>query len=643
MQVISTSLPRCTLVVSLLLTFGFSSVAQNRIPAISGKIFDSRGKPVRNAEVCFYRANYFEKDASAKKTFPHGASRCRKTDRNGTYLLFLPDYSPYVMLAKKKGRWISRTVIPSESVDTLTIADTLKATGSLSFYVATEKGKDNASQLALCGTPFLFNSSIGGSFKADNLPEGSYAAVITAKSTGYRTVQCSLRVRSNQTDVFSDTLFIPKERAAFAPVKQVTLTKEPKKPVGPTKPTIIPRQITPMPKPDTTSETSAIATPVKPEPKKVNLPPKVTVPGDTFIGIFDPLTLTGTAEDDQEVVAMEWDIGATGSFIRCDNGSVQLPPHKAPIDRLVCIFRAIDNLGAAITDTTVVRVGLLWARISPPEQLLGTNGYSFLQFKEALWIIGGNRSEVWTSKNGISWTQLTSTAAFGKLFGHQTVVFKDRLWIIGGKTSPKSYSKAIWSSPNGLRWRREATMPFTPRHYHGAAVFGGKMWVVGGLSNSENTPILNDIWCSEDGINWKKVTEHAPFSPRYGFGCTVFQNKLTIAGGFNDAIDQQQNFGDVWQSPNGADWKKTADDAPFSKDHYHSFLTFDDKLWAIGGYIRKDNQDLFTDILYTANGTNWINLTPHLSGGGRFFCTAAPLGSRIIVSPSESRKLWLMQ
>ena len=96
-------------------------------------------------------------------------------------------------------------------------------------------------------------------------------------------------------------------------------------------------------------------------------------------------------------------------------------------------------------------------------------------------------------------------------------------------------------------------------------------------------------------------------------------------------------------SKTGAEWTKITDSAPFSKEHYHSVLTFDNKLWTIGGYIRKDNRDQFTDILYTADGSSWINLTPQLSGGGRFFCTAAPLGNRILVSPSESRKLWLMR
>lgn len=631
---------RFLFIAAVTLVLSISAFAQESLPVVTGIVYDHRGKAVRNAYICFYHPEYLEKHFSSKNKFPQGASRCRKTDRSGAYLLFLPDYSPYVLLAQKKGHWVTRVVSPTRETDTLFLSDTLKPTGSVSFHVAIEEGSDHQAYLSLQGTPFFFEGNSNGLIQAKPLPEGSYAAVITAKKAGYKSVRCSLRVRSNHADNFSDTLLIPKERVAYSPDKMITLTKEPPAP----SPDITVAEPEKIAADTTIDKNTPPAGPSALQPKRhVNSPPSVTAPGDTFIGIFDPLTLTGSATDDKEIAVMEWDIGATGSFTRCENGTVQLPPHKAPIDRLTCIFRVTDNEGATVSDTTVVRVGLLWARLSAPMQLQGASGYSFLPFKDALWIIGGHCSDVWSSRDGQSWMRMTKTAQFGKLFGHTTVAFRDRLWVTGGKSSPDTFSKAIWSSPIGASWKRETTPPFTPRHYHGATVFNDKMWIIGGLGNSENTPILNDIWSSEDGIHWKLVTEHAPFSPRYGFGCTVFQNKLTIVGGFNDAIDQQQCFGDVWQSSDGIEWNQVTENAPFSKEHYHSVITYDNKLWVIGGYIKKDDIDQFTDILYTSDGKSWINLTPQLSGGGRFFCTAAVLGNHILVNPSESRELWLMR
>jgi len=133
--------------------------------------------------------------------------------------------------------------------------------------------------------------------------------------------------------------------------------------------------------------------------------------------------------------------------------------------------------------------------------------------------------------------------------------------------------------------------------------------VIGGLTDSENEPIRNDVWSSGDGIHWTLVAKNAPFAARYGHGCSVFNDRIVVLGGFNDAVGKEQSFGDVWQSTNGSDWTQAAA-APFSKEQFHSVLTFDNKLWAVGGYDRENGIDRFTDILYTADGTSWIDLTP---------------------------------
>jgi hypothetical protein len=372
-------------------------------------------------------------------------------------------------------------------------------------------------------------------------------------------------------------------------------------------------------------------------------PPIVKAPADTFIGIFDSLMLAGTATDNGEIISTAWDIGATGYFIPAENGRIQLPPQKMPRDRLICIFKATDNDGLSATDTMVVRIGLLWRSITPPKELLGRNGHSLVAFNDELFIIGGNRSDVWSSRDGISWTLLTESAPFGKLFGHTTVVFKNRLWVIGGKTGPNTFSNSVWSSAAGVQWDRMATMPFAKRIYHASTVFQGRLWVIGGLTDSEDEPFKSDVWSSADGINWILAAKQAPFTERYGHGCTVFDDRMIVLGGFNDAVGKPQSFGDVWESTDGSDWRKIIDNAPFAKDQFHVALTFDNRLWAVGGYTKIDNTDRFTDILFTADGTSWTSLTPGMKGGDRSFCAAVPWQGRILISPSNSQKLWIMK
>lgn len=548
-----------------------------------------------------------------------------------------------------------RRITPSADQDTLYTSDTLRFAGALRFQVRCEQQTDHRANVALTGTPYLFSSDTSGTVAISGLPQGTYAAIITSIHQGYRTVQCSLRIRSSQEDLFSGTLKIPKETAAWVPAKPVMV--ESTKPAAPVKPPAEPKTVqsvppkplpAPVPLKDTTTVMPKPAVTAAPAPGRTfsassGKPPLVKAPADTFIGIFDTLTLTGTATDDGSVIKQEWDIGATGKFIATDDGRIQLPPFKAPVSYLKCIFRATDNDGLTATDTAFVHAALLWRSVTPPKELLGRNGHSLVAFNNDLLIVGGNRNDVWSSADGISWTLITDAAPFGKIFGHTTVMFNNRLWIVGGKTGPKTFSSTIWSSTSGAVWQKAATLPFDKRLYHTAVVFNGRLWVIGGLGNSETDPILNDVWSTADGVNWKLETKNAPFAARYGHGCTVFNNRICVLGGFNDAVGSQQSFHDVWESADGLSWNCTNKAAPFSKDRHHCALSFDNKLWMVGGYDQEDGKDRFTDILYTADGTAWTNLTAGQKGGNRFFCAAVPLGNRILISPSDSHKLWIMR
>jgi len=621
-----------------LFSLTFSAVNE---PLLSGIITDKTGRPVANADVCLYRANYVSNEENSQKRFPRGASRCRKTDKEGAYKLYFPDRSTYILIASKKSDWAMRTITPSGSSDTFFIADTLTPTGTLTFTVNATQSSDHRAKLSLRGTPYSFMNDTLGRFSLKNIPGGTYSAIIQSLQRGYQTVQCSLRVRSGVTDNVTATLTLPKESIAYVPSAVQTIGNDTAK-----TPPAAPVNKVPAPKPlapDTVGAQKKSVAPPLVTASPPAKPPVAKAPADTFIGIFESLILQGTTTDENSIVTQEWDIGSTGRFIPTPDGKIELPPFKAPVNRLACIFRVKAASGLTATDTTFVYAGLLWMSITPPKELLGRNGHSFLTFNDALYIIGGNRSDAWNSSDGINWTLLTSTAPFGKLFGHTTVVFNKRLWIFGGKTGPDTYNHSIWSSSTGVEWQREGELPFPVRLYHAAAVFNDKIWIIGGITNSENEPFLNDIWSSADGRSWNRITGSAPFGKRYGHSCTTFNNQLILLGGFNDAVGEQKSYSDVWKSADGVAWEKVIDNAPFSGNNYHSVCVFDNKLWAVGGYSRKNETDYFADILFTTNGSTWTDLTADKTSADRFFCASVPFNNRIIVSPSDSHKLWVMR
>ena len=55
---------------------------------------------------------------------------------------------------------------------------------------------------------------------------------------------------------------------------------------------------------------------------------------------------------------------------------------------------------------------------------------------------------------------------------------------------------------------------------------------------------------------------------------------MWVLGGWSE---ENKNFGDVWYSENGRDWKELKSDRKWSSRHEHSAFVFKDKIWVAGG------------------------------------------------------------
>ncbi len=227
------------------------------------------------------------------------------------------------------------------------------------------------------------------------------------------------------------------------------------------------------------------------------------------------------------------------------------------------------------------------------------------------------------------WNSHRTTPPFSGRAGHGSAVFRDKLWVIGGFDGRKPYND-IWSSPDGVQWSKHAVSPvFSPRAVHNTIPFKGRLWVIGGLTMDGNNNIigLNDIWNSADGTRWTRVTEHAPFSPRGGHTCTVFNNRLWIIGGI-------EKSGDAWSSADGKLWTRATPDPPFGARAGHAAVVYRDRLWIIGGiYVDAGNNYISRkDVWSSADGRRWEKIHEEdesLSGGGY---RATEFGGRIVLS-----------
>ena len=225
-------------------------------------------------------------------------------------------------------------------------------------------------------------------------------------------------------------------------------------------------------------------------------------------------------------------------------------------------------------------------------------------FKERIWFMGGrklpgaeNSNKVWSSTDGARWRLETDNPGWSPRVASSFAVFKGRMWLLGGTENFYDHSGAmvkndIWSSADGRRWRLEvASAPWSKRAHAQAVVFEGKLWLMGGGLWHPQHVALNDVWCSPDGINWTRVTDSAPWQPRLWFSCIVYRGRMWVLGGWSK---ENGNFGDVWFTKDGKHWTELKSDVIWTPRHEHSTVVFHDKIFVMGGYAQTLNSEVWT-------------------------------------------------
>ncbi|HJT24078.1 MAG TPA: hypothetical protein VJ873_05845, partial [bacterium] len=138
-------------------------------------------------------------------------------------------------------------------------------------------------------------------------------------------------------------------------------------------------------------------------------------------------------------------------------------------------------------------------------------------------------------------------------------------------------------------------------------VFNGQMWAVGGASGSPDgsvTYYYGDVYSSNNGSNWTKVNPNAPFGGRYGSQVLSYNGKLWLVGGNNNGTLKN----DVWNSTNGSDWTQvlgasvTGTATQFSPREDFGALVYNNVMWVIGGYGPNFSNN---DVWNSTDGVTW--------------------------------------
>ena len=215
-------------------------------------------------------------------------------------------------------------------------------------------------------------------------------------------------------------------------------------------------------------------------------------------------------------------------------------------------------------------------------------------------------TDLWSTSNALSWQSVDIPDAVANRTNHAVVVFQDKIWVIGGviedenASNGQSYANDIWSTSDGINWIQiTPSAPFEPRALHNLVVHDEKLWVIGGTYYDDGDKYFNDMWVSEDGVSWSKKNSTAIFPDRSLFRVKVYDEKLWVIGGFYEdpAIINPEDtyFNDVWFSEDGLQWTQVISELPFGNRSWYGQTVFKDNIWLFGGYDQ-DNDTLHSDI-----------------------------------------------
>jgi len=237
-----------------------------------------------------------------------------------------------------------------------------------------------------------------------------------------------------------------------------------------------------------------------------------------------------------------------------------------------------------------------------------------IAFKGKLWLFGGNRTDpdppdnrldivgflnqriydIWFTDDGVEWAQSSRELPEG--FGCQILKYDDKLW---------SFGNGVWTSEDGENWRNITDS--LPIDSYSVTVFQDKFWLLGGV---DADIFKNEIWSSDDGSAWERVAEQAPWPARiaHAYSTTEFDGKLWVIGGM---IDDPEDAGriistnDAWYTTDGKNWTEVESNESWPGASSHRVFTYDRYMWIFGGRRNDPGGRMVNELWRSLDGINW--------------------------------------
>jgi hypothetical protein len=227
-----------------------------------------------------------------------------------------------------------------------------------------------------------------------------------------------------------------------------------------------------------------------------------------------------------------------------------------------------------VNDIWYTRDGVNWNMVASNAQWSPRYRHEIVVFHDIIWLIGGvngkYEKKIWKSADGFNWDDIDVDFSFTQT-SNKLLVFNSCMWVIG--------EDCVWYSYDGQNWTKEESAIWVKLIDHMAFVHKEKMWVLGGYgfggANSK-------IWNTSDGLNWTLVKGNVEFGWRYSTPILSDGEKVWIFGG--RGVDQNQlKQNDVWFSENGIDWHQSLQNGQWEARYLHTVIIYKEKFWLFGG------------------------------------------------------------
>lgn len=145
--------------------------------------------------------------------------------------------------------------------------------------------------------------------------------------------------------------------------------------------------------------------------------------------------------------------------------------------------------------------------------------------------------------------------------------------------------------------------------------------------NPTTSDVLDALIAPKANIegDWSLVKNQADWAARRYHTAVSFDGKLWVMGGMTLSGNVQS---DVWYSEDGVSWTRAVASAPWAARMGHSGVVFDNRMWILGG---SGNPTNYSDVWWSTDGVNWTESTAAAPWTSRWFHASVVYDGKIWV------------